>query len=152
MDKRVKGLASACSGLRIALLCCVACPTLVFAADKEYPIAGNVVALGTNQEITGGGGAPVANGVGGGGGGVITNLHRTYTVKTPTRVFVLECPFWMTGIHIHSPRECGGSRKIALGDVLHFRIEKNHAFIPTDKGNEQKLNILSEAINEAAAK
>ena len=83
---------------------------------------------------------------------MITNLHRTYTVKTPTRVFVLECPFWMTGFHIHSPSECGGSRKIAIGDVIHFRIEKNQAFIQTDKGIEQKLNILSEGINEGATK
>jgi len=138
MNKRDKKLALPSWGLRIALLCCVACPALAFAADKEYPIAGNVVALGTYQEAAGSGSIPP--------------VHRTYTVKTPTRVFVLACPFWMNGFHIHSPSECGGSKNIAIGDVMHFRIEKNLAIIPTDKGKEQKLRIMSEGINEDAAK
>ena len=137
MNKSVQGFTSPLSGLRITLLCFVACSMVATAADKDYPVAGNVVALGTYQQTIGNGGPPA--------------LHRTYTVKTPDRVYVLVCAFWMNGIHIHSPSECGGKKKIALGDVLHFRIEKNRAFIPTDEGKEQKLEVLSEGINEDAA-
>lgn len=146
MNMGVKGPAAPFSGVRnqarigsqIALLCCVACATAVFAANKRYPIAGNVVALGTKQETTGGRRTPA--------------IHRTYTVKTATKLFVLECPFSMNGFHIHSPSECGGSKNIAVGDVVHFQVDEFHAFVQTDKGKEQRLNILSEAVTEEAAK
>ena len=125
-------------GARLILLVCIAFPVIVLASDKQYPMEGTVTALGTTQETTGGGGTtPVS-----------TNSYRTYTVKTPTRVFVFECPYWINGFHIHSPSECGGRNKLQIGDALHFRIEKHHAYISIDKGKEQKLRILSEAVNE----
>ncbi len=102
--------------------------------------------------MIGGGGAPVVNGTGGGTANVSTVVHRTYTVKSPTRTYVLESPYWMSGFHIHSPSECGGSKKIAIGDVIHFRMAKNHAYIQTDKGKEQKLGVLSEAAIETSGK
>ena len=55
----------------------------------------------------------------------------------------------MSGFHIHSPSECGGKKKIEIGDVIRFRVEKNRAHILTAEGKEQKLGVVSEAINEA---
>lgn len=133
---------------RLVLLCGLACPILLFAGDKAYPLEGKVVALGTAQEATGGGATPVVNGTGAGATPISTTIHRTYTVKSPSRVYVLECPFWMNGFHIHSASECGGSKKITIGDVIHFRIAKNHAYISIDQGKEQKLSVLSEASND----
>ena len=122
----------------IVLLCCMTLSTLVFAGSGQHPMEGTVTALGTSQETTGGGGnTPVS-----------TNPHRTYTVKTPTRVFVLECPYQLNGLHIGVPSECGGKKKIAIGDSIRFRVEKNHAYVLTDQGKDQRLNIVSEAMSE----
>ena len=125
-------------GVHLLLLVFIAFPTVVLAGGKEYPIQGTVIALGTSQETTGGGSTSV-----------ITHAHRTYTVKTPTRVFVLECPYWMDGFHIHSSSECGGKKKIEIGDAIRFRVEKNHASLLTPEGNEQKLGVVSEGMKEA---
>ena len=140
------------SAAHLALLCGLACPIVLLAGDKTYPLEGKVVALGTAQELTGGGATPAVNGTGVASTPVLTMVHRTYTVKSPSRVYVLECPFWMNGFHIHSASECGGSKKIMIGDVIHFRIAKNHAYISIDQGKEQKLSVLSEASNEAPGK
>ena len=128
------------SGRHVVLLCCLACSTLAFGDDKQYPLEGKVVALGTQQTTDGGGPhAPVS-----------TTVRRTYTVKSPDRVYVLECPYLMNGFHIHSPSECGGSKYIEIGDVIHFRRVKNDAYIQTDKGKEQELSVLSEAERETS--
>lgn len=134
------------SGRHVVLLCCLACSTLAFGGDKQYPLEAKVVALGTQQTADG---APsLINGAG--GGTVSTVVRRTYTVKSVDRVYVLECPYWMSGFHIHSPSECGGKKYIAIGDVIHFRRVKNYAYMQTDKGKEQKLSILSEAARETS--
>jgi Cu/Zn superoxide dismutase len=151
MIKRAEEVGLRFRGLHVVLLCCLAYSTVAFGGEKEYPLEGKVVALGTSQEMTGGSGPLVVNGQGS-GTGVSTQTHRTYTVKSQTRVYVLECPYWMTGFHIHSPSECGGTKKIEIGDVIHFRMAKNHAYIQTDKGKEQKLSVLSEAANEGSVK
>ena len=122
-------------GVHLLLLGFIAFPTVVLARSKEYPMQGTVTALGTSQETSG-------------STLVSTNLRRTYTVKTPTRVFVLECPYMMNGFHIHSPSECGGKKKIEIGDAIRFRVEKNRAHVLTPEGKEQKLGVVSEAINE----
>jgi hypothetical protein len=132
-------------GVHLLLLGFIAFPTVVLAGGKDYPIQGSVTALGTSQETSGGG----STAVGGGTTSVVTHVHRTYTVKTPTRVFVLVCPYWMDGFHIHSPSECGGKKKIEIGDVIRFRVEKNRAHVLTAEGKEQKLGVASEAMNEA---
>ena len=136
--KRATIVGFACLGVHLLLLGFIAFPTVVLASGKEYPIQGTVIALGTNQEITGGGSTSV-----------LPHLHRTYTVKTPTRVFVLECPYWMDGFHLHSPSECGGKKKIEIGDAIRFRVEKNRASLLTPEGKEQKLGVVSEGMNEA---
>jgi hypothetical protein len=136
--KRDTTLAFAYLGVHLLLLGFIAFPTVVLARGKEYPIQGTVIALGTSQETTGG----IST-------SVITHAHRTYTVKTPTRVFVLECPYWMDGFHIHSSSECGGKKKIEIGDAIRFRVEKNHASLLTPEGKEQKLGVVSEGMKEA---
>jgi hypothetical protein len=76
----------------VALLCCITLPT-AFAGNGQHPMEGTVTAVGTSQDTSGGGGnIPVW-----------THVHRTYTVKTPARSFVLECPY---------------------GDSVRFRVEK----------------------------
>jgi len=57
----------------------------------------------------------------------------------------------MTGIHVHSPSECGGNKKLAIGDTIHFRVDKNFAYLQTDNGKEQKLRILSEGTKDKGA-
>ena len=79
---------------------------------------------------------------------VINSKHQyahTYTVVTNAKSYVLECS--------HKPvfgtvgEECGGSRKLQIGDVIHFRIENDRVYIPITKidnsGGEEKLRILS---------
>ena len=136
--KRDTTVGFACLGVQLLLLGFIAFPTGVLADGKEYPIQGTVIALGTSQETTGGGSTAT-----------LPHVHRTYTVKTPTRVFVLECPYWMDGFHIHSPSECGGKKKIEIGNAIRFRVEKNRAHVLTAEGKEEKLGVLSEGMNEA---
>lgn len=121
----------------LLLLGFLALPIVVFAGGKDYPLHGIVTSLGTSQET-----------IGGGNTSVVTHVHRTYTVKTSTRIFVLECPYWMDGFHIHSPSECGGKKKIEIGDAISFRVEKQYAGVLTGEGKEQKLRVVSEAMNE----
>ena len=126
-------------GLHFIFLFSLVFPAVLFSGGKDHPLQGTVTALGTSQETTGGG---TTN--------VLTFEHRTYTVKTDARIFVLECPYSMTGLRI-GPSECGGKKKIALGDTIHFRLEKkNKAFILIDQGKEQRLRVISEAMNTDA--
>lgn len=111
---------------------------MVLAGGKEHPMEGTVTAVGTSTETTGGGNTPV-----------FTHVHRTYTVKTPTRVFVLECPYDKEAIRIFAPSECGGKKKIAIGDAIRFRVEKDHAYVLTAEGKDEKLRIVSEGMIEA---
>ena len=82
---------------------------------------------------------------------VINRQHQyahTYTVVTKEKSYLLECS--------HKPvfgsmgEECGGSKKLQIGDVIHFRIDKNQAYIPITKVDnstgEEKLHILSTAL------
>ena len=62
---------------------------------------------------------------------------------------MLECPYDIEALPIVAPRECGGKKKIAIGDAIHFRLEKNNAFVLTAQGKDEKLRVVSEAMNEA---
>lgn len=138
MNSGMHRIAFGNSGLWAALLCCAALTSVAFAGrPKEYPMEGTVTALGTNQEVMSGD----------------TILHRTYTVTTPTKVFVLECPYWMNTrtlvLRIHAPKqsnECGGTKRFEVGNPIRFRVQKDRAYIQTDTGKEQKLKILSESM------
>ena len=122
----------------LGVLCLIVFPSMLLAGGEPYPMQGTVTALGTSQETSGGGSTTV-----------FTHEHRTYTVKTDTRIFILECPYWMDGLHIASPSECGGKKKFAIGDTIQFRVEKNNAHVLTAEGKDQKLRVVSEAMNDA---
>jgi len=67
---------------------------------------------------------------------------------TNAKSYLLECGhrplFGSTG------DECGGSKKLQIGDVIHFRIDKDKAYIPITKTDnsaaEEKFRILSTAL------
>jgi len=138
MKRRARSATFARLVLVTALTSLALIPTTILAGGKTYPIEGTVRELGTTTETTGGGNTTI-----------FTHVHRTYTVKTPDRVFVLECPYDMEAIPLVAPRECGGKKKIAIGDVIHFRVEKDHAYVVTAPGEDQRLRVVSEALNEA---
>jgi hypothetical protein len=138
MSKTVKEVAFGPSCLTLLILCFAAFPGMLFAGGKEHPLQGTVTAVGTSQDTTGGGSTPV-----------FTHVHRTYTVRTDTRVFVLECPYDMDALHILAPSECGGKKKIAIGDAIHFRLKKDHAYVLTSQGKDERLRVVSEAMNDA---
>ena len=138
MSKTVKEVAFGPSCLTLLILCFAAFPGILLAGGKEHPLQGTVTAVGTSQDTTGGGSTPV-----------FTHVHRTYTVRTDTRVFVLECPYDMDALHILAPSECGGKKKIAIGDAIHFRLKKDHAYVLTSQGKDEKLRVVSEAMNDA---
>ncbi|PYX29051.1 MAG: hypothetical protein DMG77_14315 [Acidobacteria bacterium] len=96
---------------------------------KTYPEEGKSVATGLTEWV-------------------VNSQHQhahTYTVVTNAKSYLLECG--------HKPlfgsmgEECGGSKKLQIGDVIHFRIDKNQAYIPITKIDnsvaEEKLHILS---------
>lgn len=106
-------------------------PFSVFAnkETKGYPEEGKIVATGLTEWV-------------------INNQHQhahTYTVVSNGKSYLLECG--------HKPvfgsmgEECGGNKKLQIGDVIHFRIEKEKVFIPITKtdntAGEEKLIILS---------
>jgi hypothetical protein len=138
MSKTVKEVAFGPSCLTLLILCFAAFPGILLAGGKEHPLQGTVTAVGTSQDTTGGGSTPV-----------FTHVHRTYTVRTDTRVFVLECPYDMDALHILAHSECGGKKKIAIGDTIHFRLKKDNAYVLTSQGKDEKLRVVSEAMNDA---
>jgi hypothetical protein len=99
---------------------------------KTYPEEGKIVATGLSEWV-------------------INSKHQyahTYTVVTNSRSYLLECG--------HKPlfgsmgEECGGSKKLQIGDIIHFRIDKDRAYIAITKIDnsvaEEKLRILSTAL------
>jgi len=103
---------------------------------KAYPEEGKIVATGLTEWV-------------------VNSQHQyahTYTVVTNAKSYLLECG--------HKPlfgsmgEECGGSKKLQIGDVIHFRIDKNQAYIPITKIDnsvaEEKLHILSTALKPDA--
>jgi hypothetical protein len=114
------------------------CASAFAGADpKTYPEEGKIVATGLSEWV-------------------VNSKHQyahTYTVTTNTKSYVLECS--------HKPlfgtmgEECGGSKKLQLGDLIHFCIEKDKAYIPITKSDnsvgEEKLRIVSTALKPDAA-
>lgn len=131
-----------------AFLLCL-CTTSGSAKDKNktYPEEGKIIATGINQ-------VPRTQTSSGPNGAVYVHrvvvATRTYTVQTATHTYVLDCA---KGPHMFSrtPGECGGDKKLQIGDEIHFRIEKNKAYIPTPEASkpdlEQWLFILNEDLN-----
>jgi hypothetical protein len=105
---------------------------------KSYPESGKVIGRGTTGHTRGNG----------------TAYSQTYKVETDKAVFLLDCgklPF-MGG----TGGECGGEKKIQIGDVLHFRIDKNYVYIPVADlsgatgSDEEKLRIISQELRPDA--
>jgi len=115
-------------------------PAFADKKPKTYPETGKVIGRGTTPHTRGQG----------------TVYSQTYKVETDKAVFLLDCgklPF-MTG----TGGECGGEQhKIQLGDVLHFRIDKDYVYIsaPDISGasgsDEEKLRIISQELKPNAA-
>ena len=97
---------------------------------KTYPETGKVIGLGTAEN-------PARNGA------VFT---RTYKIETAMKIYELDCG--KSPIFAHVGGECGGEKKLHLGDAIHFRTQKEWVYIPiTEKGTdtvEQRLRIISE--------
>ena len=89
-----------------------------------YPIAGKIVGRSANQ---------------------ITRTV-TYRVLTESKIYELDCG--KHAVFSSTPPECGGEKKLQIGDEIHFRLEKNKAYLPVessvDPSGEQKLRILRE--------
>jgi hypothetical protein len=130
-------------GLVLLTLACIVLVHPAFAANepKTYPEVGQVTGTGTGKRSVGQGG---------------TAFTRTYKVETDTKVFELDCgkmPFFA-----RTGGECGGEKKLQIGDTIHFRTQKEWAYISiTQKDqsgrvtpSEQKLRILSEDLKPAA--
>jgi hypothetical protein len=106
---------------------------------KTYPETGKVVGTGTTGHTRGNG----------------TVYSHTYKIDTDKVVFLLDCgklPF-LGG----TGDECGGQKKIQIGDVIHFRIDKNYAYIaapdPTGAAgsDEERLRIMSQEMKPEAS-
>jgi hypothetical protein len=115
---------------------------------KTYPEEGRVIATGTTEHTRTSG--PIFGAPGGATNGSVSSSSKythTYKVQTSTKIFELDCGkeavFHSTGA------EClAGSKPIQVGDVLHFRIAKDYAYIPLldqdgTQNDEEKLRILS---------
>jgi hypothetical protein len=115
---------------------------------KTYSEEGRVIGTGTKEHTRTDG--SIFGSPGGGTNGSVSSRSKythTYKVQTATKIFEMDCGkeavFHSTGA------EClAGSKPIQVGDVLHFRIDKDYAYIPlldstgTQTG-EEKLRILS---------
>jgi len=111
------------------LLCSLLMVTLVSASLAQpalYPMVGKIVGTGINQ----------------------VTRSRTYRISTDTKIYELDCG--KHALFSGTPPECGGEKKLQIGDELHFRIEKDKAYIPVapsvESSGEQKLRILREEL------
>jgi len=104
-----------------------------FAKDepKTYPVEGKIVGTGVNS----------------------VTVTRTYKITTDTMAYEFDCgkrPLLFS----KTPGECGGDKKLQIGDVIHFRLEKGKAYIPVDKASEpsgeQRLRVLREELKPSA--
>ena len=103
---------------------------------KSYPEEGKIVATGLTEWV-------------------INRQHQyahTYTVVTSTKSYVLQCGH--KPVFASMGEECGGSKKLQIGDVIHFRIENSQVYIPITKvdnsAGEEKLRILSTTLKPDA--
>ena len=117
---------------------------------KTYPIEGKVSGTGISQ-------VPYTYSS---SDGKTTQSHRgiartrTYTVQTDTKTYELDCGK-RPRIFSTTPGDCGGDKKIQIGDVIHFRVNKGWAYVSvTEDGKtdqEQKMRILNEDLKSDTA-
>jgi hypothetical protein len=89
------------------------------------------------------------------GTSVSQSARYVYKVETDTRTYELECDKApRPGLSTYTPRECGGAKKIQIGDVIHFRSEKGWAYIPVTEtdglSGEQRLRVQREELKPGA--
>ena len=121
---------------RVLFLGVLSLGVLVIAAAKEkppltYPVEGKIFGTGVNT----------------------VTMTRTYKVEANNRIYELDCGK-RSGLFTITPGECGGDKKLQIGDILHFRIEKGWACIAVpvtvSPTGEQKLRILHEDLKPNA--
>ena len=125
---------------------------------KTYPEEGTIIGTGTTEHthVSGSihGGAEMVMG----SVGSRSKYTHTYRVQTGTKILALDCG--QEAIFHSTGSECGGKNPLKVGDVIHFRIEKEWVYIPiiakvavddNDPGQgtseeqiEEQLRILSE--------
>jgi len=109
--------------------------------SKAYPESGKVIGTGLNEHTKSHPAWSDPNGTSHGGGAYSAYSH-TYRVETDTRIYELDCG--KTAMFHSTGKACGGDKGLQIGDVIHFRIEKDSFFIPLPDGSEQKLRIVSQ--------
>jgi hypothetical protein len=122
---------------------------------KTYPEEGKVIGSGSGQHTAGGG---LVMGNSPSSINVHTVYTRTYKIETATKMYEVDCGK-PPAMFSSNPGECGGDKKIQIGDVIHFRTDKGWAYIPVvettndaysnaeqTSSGEQKLRILSEEL------
>lgn len=105
---------------------------------KTYPESGKVIGIGQTEHTKTH--PKTGNNMGGGSYSVYSH---TYKIETDTKIYELDCG--KTPMFLGSTgKACGGDKPLQIGDVIHFRVEKDSARIPLSDSSEQKLRILSE--------
>lgn len=138
--------------LTILLLSIFTAAAVAKKEPKTYPEEGRVIGTGTTEH------SHTSGSILGAPGGMTTgsvNSHSTYShtykIQTATKVYELDCgkKAIFQGIHSTEPECLAGGKPIKVGDVIHFRIDKDSAYIPQPNPDgtqsEEKLRILSEA-------
>jgi len=130
-----RGFGRSITGALILFILALSFPVATISAKKQpktYPEDGRIIGTGTSQFLT-----------------------RTYKVVTDTRTYELDCGK-RRNMCSQTPGECGGDKKLQIGDVLHFRIEKGHAYIQVPKTvdgtGEQQLRVVREETKAPDAK
>jgi hypothetical protein len=108
---------------------------------KLYPQEGKVVGTGVLEHHVG-------------------YYSHTYTVQTSEKVLLLDCD--KSGSFLHrTGEECGGNKKLQVGDVIHFRLEKEWLYLPVtetfadidnidrQQQTEQRLRVVKEELKSA---
>lgn len=118
---------------------------------KTYPEEGTVVGTGTTEHAHTSGsvfGAP--GGMTNGSVSSRSTYSHTYKVQTATKIYELDCgkKAVFQGFHSTEPECLVDGKPIKVGDVIHFRINNDSAYIrqlnPDGTQSEEKLRILSE--------
>jgi hypothetical protein len=126
---------------------------------KTYLEEGTIIGTGTTEHTHVGGsifGAPGAATMG--SVGSRSKYTHTYRVQTGTKILELDCG--QEAVFHSTGSECGGKNPLKVGDVIHFRIEKEWVYIPIiakvpvdeldpsqgsrEEQIEEQLRILSE--------
>jgi hypothetical protein len=132
LERRVVFRLAGVAALLISALIVEPQPGFAAKQPKTYPEEGKIIGVGINQ----------------------VGRSRTYKVVTGTRTYELDCGKH-PALFSSTPGECGGDKKLEIGDVIRFRIEKGRAWIPVppavEASGEQQLRILREEAKAAAA-